>query len=318
MGKKLLLCLFLLAFNIRFNDGYLLGAELLVAPSIDIPVATIYSSELHGNIDLDRLKKLSQKANDEHQKFEGAEVLVAQNTTSGIFYTFPGKFIPENDSSLDKIDILKILGCSNLRNDLVQLVANPENIKRTEIKTIENSCKKYFQKVGEYITFWKEKFDGISQQNIQKQYEQFQTAQKQLFEGVRRIHGQDLLDLLETIDHLQLNLPGQPFNNFAELFYPELLFLYATENDVMINDFHFATFRQQDPLYIGLYSDMTLPCETQFAWFTNRTDRAGKRLIVASVSPSEQPTRLAGTQFPRYNPLSPFIKITFQKKESQR
>jgi hypothetical protein len=315
MGKKLLLCLLLLTFNIKFNENYLLGAELTVAHPIDIPVATTYSPELHGDINLDYPKKLCQRVIDKYGKFKNSRALILQNTTSGIFYTFLGGFMPHEDLLLDEIDILKVLGCSNLRHYFIQLVENPTGIKRTKIKTIEDIYKKYLQKVGEYITFWKEKFDGISQQNIQKLYEHFQAAHDKLFKGIGRIHAQDLLNLLQTIDHLQLNLPEQPFNNFQELFHPELLLLYAMENDVMINDFRFATFRQQNPLYIGLYYDMSLPCETQFAWFTNRTDRAGKRLIVASVSPSEHPTRFPNSQFFRYNFLPPFIKIAFQKKE---
>ncbi|MDR0740989.1 MAG: hypothetical protein LBF34_04760 [Puniceicoccales bacterium] len=318
MGKRLLLCLFILISNVRFNGGHLLGAELAVCDPIEISVATIYSPELHPDINLDCSKKLCQRAIVKHEKFNGARILVVQNTTSDIFYTFLGGFIPKKDLLLDEIDALKVLGCSNLRNKFVQLVENPAGIKRTKIKAIEDGCKKYFQKVDEYITFWKEKFDGISQQNIQKQHEQFKAAQDKLFDSMQRIHAQDFLDLLETIDHLQLNLPGnQPFNNFHELFSPELLLLYAMENNVMINDFYFGVLIQQNPLYIGLYCDMPLFCETQFAWFTNRTDRANKQLIAASVIPSEQPTRFSNAQFPRYNYLSPFIKIAFQKKEFQ-
>jgi hypothetical protein len=319
MGKKLLLCLFILVSNVRFNGGYLFGAELEVGDHIDIPVATIYSPESHPDIDLDCLKKLCQKAVDKYKKFGDARVLIIQNTTSGIVYIFWGGLTPKKDPSLDEIDTLKVLGCSNLRHLLVQLLENPEDIKRNKVKAFEDACKKYLQKVGEYIIFWKEKFDGISQQNIQKQYEQFQAAQDKLFNGIGRIHGQDLRNLLETIDHLQLNpSDNQPFNNLNELFHPELLLLYAIENDIMINDFHFATFIQQDPLCLGLYHDMPLPCETQLAWFMNRTDRAGKRLIVASVVPSAYPTRFPNSQFLRYNFLPPFIKIAFQKKKLQR
>ncbi|MDR2372227.1 MAG: hypothetical protein LBD60_03720 [Puniceicoccales bacterium] len=318
IGKKLLLCLFILIFNVRFNGGYLWGAELVIGNPIEIPAATIYSPELHLDIDLDRSKQLCQKAVDKYGKFENSEVLIIQNTTSGIFYIFLGGLMPQKDLLLDEIDALKVFGCSNLRNDLARLLENPEDIKRNKVKAFEDACKKYFQKVGEYITFWKEKFDGISQQNIQKLYEQFQAAQDKLFNSIGRIHGQDLRNLLETIDHLQLNLPeNQPFNHFNELFTPELLLIYVIQNDVMINDFHFATFIQQNPLYIGLYYDMSLPCEAQFAWFTNRTDRAGKRLIVASVVPSAYPTRFPNSQFLRYNFLPPFIKIAFPKKEFQ-
>jgi hypothetical protein len=66
--------------------------------------------------------------------------------------------------------------------------------------------------------------------------------------------------LLEAIDHLQLSLPrNPPFNFFQEPFHPGMLLFYAVENYMIINGFHFATFKQQNTLHIGSHRDMCLP-----------------------------------------------------------
>ncbi|MDR2812232.1 MAG: hypothetical protein LBB05_00340 [Puniceicoccales bacterium] len=335
--KKLLSHLSILVSGIGLNGSHLWGTELtspnsinaigfqestfngkleLVADDpIDMPIATIYSSKVHKGIDWNLLGKLCQRVTDKRKKFKTTNLLILQNTTSGIFYTFLGGILPQNDLKLDEIDALKIFGCNDLRNYFVQLAENPTDIKRAKIKIIEEALKKYFEKIDEYITFSEKKFDGTMQQNIKKLHKQFQIVQNKLFEGGTRIHAQDLLSLLESVNHLQLNFPeGTPFNTFQELFHPEMLLFYAMENGIMINDFNFAVFKRQNPLYIGLYHDMCLSCETLLAWFANGTDRADKPLIVSSISPSEHPTRFPNSQFLRYTALQNFIKIALQKQ----
>jgi hypothetical protein len=326
------------ASNIKFNGSYLRGAELvvpnpigtngksdgnhllhaklIVADPIDIPVATIYSLKIHGDIDLDLHIKLRQKVMAKSRKSKDSNLLILQNTTSGIFYTFFSGIIPQKSLLLDEIDTLKVLECNEFRNHFVQLRENLKNIKRKEIKRIEETVKNYLQKIDRYIAFLKEKFDGINQQNIQKLHDQFTILQNELFDGTSRIHGQELLSLLEKINHLQLNLPANsPFNAFRELFHPEMLLLYAMEKSITISGFNFATLKRQDPLNICSYSDMCLPCETLLAWFTNTTEREGKRLIVSSATPSKYPTRLPNSQFPQYVFLPSFIKIALRETE---
>jgi hypothetical protein len=342
--KKLLLCLLTFVSNLRFNGGHLFGAELIGpnpidrgsvglgfgeldsnkkskgksprdADSIDIPAATIYSSKAHGDIDLNLPKKLCQKAIDKYEKFKNQEPLILPNTTSGIFYTFLGGIVPWPELMLDEIDALKVFGYGELRRHFVQLTKNLANIKQIKVKPIKKAFKKYLRKIDKYIAFWEEKFDGVSQQNIKKLREQFQIVQNKLFKGIVRIHAQNLLALLNDIDHLQLNLPGNPpFNFLQELFHPEMLLLYAMAKDATINGLRFATFKRQNPLYVGLYHDMCLLCETQFAWLSNETDRADKQLIVCSVSPSKNLTRLPNAPFPRYIFLPNFIKIAFPEE----
>jgi hypothetical protein len=315
--KKLLSCLFILASHV--GGGYLLGAKQVAGPPVDIYAATPYSPESYPGVDLGLPRELCQRVVDKWEKFGTPRVLVVKNGTSGVFYTFVGGFIPLGNPLLDEIDPLKVLGCSNLRHRFVRLLENSADIRRAKIKPILDAFKKYLEAVNAYIRFWEERFDGISRQNIQRLREQFQAAQDGLFNGTQRIHARDLLDLLNAIANLQLGLQGNPpFNHLSELFDPELLFLYVMEENIMINGFHFATFIEHNPLYIGLYRDMRLHCEVQLSWFTNRTDRAGKQLIVASVSPSEHPTRLPDSQFLRYNFLPSFIKIAFQEEGPKR
>ncbi|MDR1590410.1 MAG: hypothetical protein LBR92_00160 [Puniceicoccales bacterium] len=312
--RKMLHVLLMAVGDVALGGGYLLRGELAVTDSVEVPVATIYSPTIHCSINLANHKKLCQKAIDKCKKFKESHVLITQNTSSGIFYTFIGGLIPKKDLLLDEIDTLKVLGCGNFRSHFIQFIEKPANVKRKLLPAIQENYKNYLQKIDKYIAFFVEKFDGISQKNIQKLHEQFRRIQNNLTEGMLRVHAESLAVHLKKIDQLQLNLPGNPpFNYLRELFHPEMLLLYAMENDVNINDFHFTTLKQQNPLNIGLYSDMCLSCETLLAWFVNTTDRADKWLIVSSVNPAEHSTRIGNAQFPQYNFLPHFIKIALHE-----
>jgi hypothetical protein len=253
-----------------------------------------------------------------HEKSGDTNLLVLQNTTSGIFFTIHSGMIPWESLLLDEIDALKIFGCSISREHFVQL-KNPTNVKQNKVKPIKKAVKNYLLKIDTYVTFLEGKFDGICQENIKKLHSQFLTLRNKLFESTVRIHAQDLSSLLENVNHLRLDFPeGTPFNTFQELFHSEMLLLYAMENGVILNDFNFAAFKQQNPLNICLYSDMCFHCEMLLAWFVNTTDRAGKKLIVSSINPSTHPTRLPNAQFLQHIFLPPFIKVALQEAELQR
>ncbi|MDR1366537.1 MAG: hypothetical protein LBJ13_01355 [Puniceicoccales bacterium] len=315
MRNKLLLGLWVL-LNIRFQGNHLLSTELLTvaSPCDDIPVATIYSPEAHKDIGLEPHKQHIKKILEKRKKYENSDLLIVPNATSGIAYTFIGGIIPSGNPLLDEIDALKVFGDGNSRNDLVQLIENPKNLSRKEVQKDAEILKSFFQEIIKYITFLEPRFDGNNQQNIKTLREQLQILWDEYFDGLPRVHAQELLSFLEKLNHLRLDLPENlPFSSLQEFFHPGILLYYVMENGIIINGFNFETLIKQNPLNISLEMDMPLPLETLFARLSSTTKREDKQLIVSSANPSQYPTRPSNFQFPQYVAIPNFTKIAFRE-----
>ncbi|MDR0418375.1 MAG: hypothetical protein LBH08_03005 [Puniceicoccales bacterium] len=332
--------------NIGFQGNYLSGTEVIAVADAydDIPAATIYSPVIHKNINLELHKQLIEKILKKCEKYKKADSLIAdlvinpnwvntnqlitdwsmnpnllmtQDTTSGITYTFFKGIIPRKDLLLDEIDILKVLECNDSRDYLAQAMQNPENLSRKKLQKCTEALETFILKVIQYVAFLKSEFDGNSQQNIKTLHEQLQTLHDEYFGGGRRIHVQDFSPFFKKLIHLQLNLPGNPpFNSLQDLFQPGMFLFYAMENGIVINGFNFAAFKRQNPLNISLDRDMSLTLETLLARFSSTMERADKQVVASSINLSQNPTRFPSGQFPQYIATPNFIKIAFQEKKS--
>jgi hypothetical protein len=290
-------------------------AKFVIPEPVDFPVATTFSPEQHPNVDIALHKTLCERVTEKQKKFKNTHPLVVPNTTSNINYTIFDGICPQKELKLDEIDSLKIFGLSrgDTRNQFAALAENPASMKGKAFKTFGMSYRNFLQKIDEYIAFFEDKFDGILLQNIKKLRAQFQVICDRLQRCLKRLHGQDIADHLKKVTDLELGLSdNQPFNRFQELFQPGFLLFYAVVNGIPINGFNFGTFRRQNPFHFCLNKDMALPCEMLWAWFSATTERENKRLIVSSLKPSEYPTRLPNSQFPRYTHVPNFIKIAFR------
>jgi hypothetical protein len=292
--------------------GNNLSAEFTISDPIDIPVATIFSESQREDVNVDFHKKLCKRVSEKRKKFQTTNLLLLQNATSNIIYTVFGGIYPQKELKLDEIDILKILGHNNSRENFVKLLENPKNIKNRAVPKLQTTYQNFLQKIDEYIAFFEDKFDGLCLQNVKKLRTQFRSLKDQFPERINRVHAEDIGNHLKKVINLKLDLCG-PLDCLLDLFHPGLLLFYAMENNVAIAGLNFSAFKRQNPLNFCSYNDMGLACETLLAWFSNGTERADKKLIVSSIIPGEYPTRLSNSQFFRYTYVPNFIKIAFHE-----
>jgi hypothetical protein len=307
--------IFFLLGGIHFSHQ--IFANLTPPITTDILIATPYSPVIVSDESINSHTTLAQKAIEKHKKFRKHNPLVLLNSTSGVIYTFLNGIIPPNNLLFDEIDLLKIFGYSNLRDKFMKLVDDEKNkkISKKELADLKKSYEDYLKKMDEYITFFKERFDGINQQNIKELYRKFNNSKIKISSGGPRIHIQDLVSHFEQMRTLRLSQnANSPFYSLEELFHSEMLLFYAIEKGIKIDDFNFEVFKQQNPLNFCLYKDMCLPGEILFARFSNTTERVDKKLIISSLQPSMYPTRYIHAQFPRYTLLPNFIKIALDEK----